>query len=52
MEEIKQISIDANLTEIQLWIDSKLVGAGAWHNPITKEVEQQARTAIIKAWLL
>lgn len=52
MDELKQVKISDEVTEIQLWSNSVFVGAGAWLNPITETKLSAAKKAIIDAWLL
>ena len=52
MEEIKQIPVTADVTEIQLWSNGVFIGAGAWTNPITESKLSEAKKRIIDSWLL
>lgn len=52
MDELKQLKISQDATEIQLWSNGVLIGAGAWTNPITETTLSEAKKRIIDAWLL
>lgn len=51
-EELKQIPVSQDVTEIQLWSNGIFIGAGAWTNPITETKLSEANKRIIDSWLL
>lgn len=50
--EVKQLPVSAEVTEIQLWSNGVMLGAGAWTNPITETKMSEATKRIINEWLM
>ena len=49
--EVKQVECNEDVTEIQLWSNGVMLGAGAWTNPISQTKLSEAQKRIIDIWL-
>lgn len=49
--DTKQVAISEDVTEIQLWSNGVMLGAGAWTNPISQTKLSEAQKRIIDIWL-